>query len=178
MKVSKAVAAEHERALLEAAGTLYRDRGFGDVGVAEIVAAAGLSHGALYSRFSSKQALQSAAVRDLFDWTAGVVASLPDRAAVLDLYLSRQHRDHPGTGCPLSALSADTARADRTTRSDFAAGLEHLIDAMEALTGDDRPQTIATIATLVGALTLARATGKKKLSDEILTTARQALDAA
>ena len=176
MKVSKEVAAENERALLEAAGTLYRQRGFDAVGVGDIVAAAGLSHGALYSRFESKQALQQAAVRDLFDWTAGVVKTSPNRAAVLDLYLSRQHRDDPGAGCPLSALAGDTARADRATRADFATGLEHLIDALGELTGDDRAETITTIATMVGAIALSRAAGKKKLSDEILATARKSLD--
>jgi TetR/AcrR family transcriptional regulator, transcriptional repressor for nem operon len=181
MKVSKARAAAHREALLAAAGTLYRERGFDAVSIADIGAASGLTHGALYGHFSSKEALQLAAVDGLFGWTAEQVRNAPDIGAVIDLYLSATHVENPGVGCPLSALGGDTARQGQAVRDDFAHGLESLIEAYATLasagrgSAPARADAICSIATLVGAVVLARACGNKVLSDEVLAAVRARL---
>ncbi|MEO8666912.1 MAG: TetR/AcrR family transcriptional regulator [Bauldia sp.] len=180
MKVSKETAAANRAALLSASGTLYRQKGFASVTIAEVGAAAGLTHGALYGHFRSKEALLLATVGSLFDWTAEQVQEAPGVGAFLDLYLSRRHVDNPGAGCPLAALGDDTARADRRVKADFARGLERLIEAFSELAGtsggeSSRAATVSAIAAMVGAVVLARATGDKKLGAEILETVRAGL---
>jgi TetR/AcrR family transcriptional repressor of nem operon len=182
MKVSKAVAAANRDALLSAAAILYRRKGFDSVTIADVGKAAGLTHGALYGHFRSKDALLAATVGGLFEWTAEQVRGAPDVEAFLDLYLSRRHVDNPGAGCPLAALGGDTARAKRRVKADFARGFEHLVEAFSDLVGKSggdasRPAAIAAIASLVGAVVLARATSDKTLGDEVLATVRARLDA-
>jgi TetR/AcrR family transcriptional repressor of nem operon len=117
MKVSKEKLAAHRSAMIQAAGRLFRERGIDGVGVAEICKAAGLTHGALYAQFGSRQGLTAEAVKD------GMAAS-NDRmlkrqkgradplAAHLDAYLSTKHRDDPGGGCSVAALASDVGRQD------------------------------------------------------------------
>src|ERR1700757_2895791 len=108
MKVSKEKAAENRAALVRAAGLLFRERGIDGVGVAEISKKAGLTHGALYAQFPSKEALAaeafaSAAREGFEEITAdrnGRPATLTD---FLDSYLSVGHRDNLATSCPMSA---------------------------------------------------------------------------
>lgn len=108
-------------------------------------------------------------------------ASAARLRAMVRSYLSVQHRDHPGQGCPAAALAVDAARADRGMSEAFAQGVELNIQRfMAVLQGDDaarRTQTIATLSSMVGALVLARATaaGDPALSQELLTTMRQHL---
>lgn len=175
MKVTKATAAENRASLLEAAGALYRKRGFAAVNIGDIAAAAGLTHGAVYGHFTGKQDLEVQAVKSLFGWTADQVRGAPGLAPFLDLYLSRKHLDMPEAGCPLAALGGDTAREDKSVRDDFGKGLESLITALGDLADTDRATAITAISTLVGAIVLARATGNRKLSNEILSTTRAAL---
>jgi len=181
MKVSKEAAAANREALLSAAAVLYRRKGFDSVTIADVGKAAGLTHGALYGHFRSKDALLAATVGGLFEWTAAQVQNAPDIEAFLDLYLSRRHVDNPGAGCPLAALGGDTARAKARVKADFARGFEHLVEAFSDLVGKSggeasRPAAIAAIASLVGAVVLARAAKDKALGDEVLTTVRAHLD--
>jgi TetR/AcrR family transcriptional regulator, transcriptional repressor for nem operon len=184
MKVSKATAAANREALLSAAGRLYREKGFDAVSIADIGASAGLTHGAVYGHFASKDALQSAAVGDLFGWTAAQARGAGDIAALLDRYLSRVHVENPGAGCPLAALSGDTARQDTAVRDGFARGLEDTIEELVALIGrsrdtpGSRPEAISSIAAMVGAVALARASGDKALAEEVLATVRNDLSAS
>jgi len=135
MKVSKEAAAANREALLSAAAVLYRRKGFDSVTIADVGKAAGLTHGALYGHFRSKDALLAATVGGLFEWTAAQVQNAPDIEAFLDLYLSRRHVDNPGAGCPLAALGGDTARAKARVKADFARGFEHLVEAFSDLVG-------------------------------------------
>ena len=183
MKVSKATAEAHRQALLEAAGALYRAKGFDGVGIVEIGKAAGLTHGAIYGQFASKEALQAEAVGELFGWTARQVEATPSLEGFLDLYLSRVHVEQPAAGCPLVALAGDTARAGTPTKTDFAAGLDALVGAYAALAAGrqgapDRAAAIASIAAMVGAVALARAAGDTPIADEVLATVRRRLEAA
>jgi TetR/AcrR family transcriptional repressor of nem operon len=195
MKVSKAKAIENREGIVEAAARLYREKGFNGVGVAEITRDAGLTHGGLYRHFESRDALAREACLRAFEWTIALTDNLAQAdpepnseetsaarlRAMVRSYLSVNHRDHPGEGCPAAALAVDAARADRGMSEAFAQGVELNIQRfMAILHGDDadrRTQTIATLSSMVGALVLARATaaGDPALSQEILTTMRQHL---
>ena len=191
MKVSKAQAAENREGIVEAAARLYREKGLDGVGVAEITRDAGLTHGGLYRHFESKDALAREACLRAFEWTITPLDGLetPEAEgapatrlrALVHGYLSENHRDHPGEGCPAAALAADAARAGPEMSEVFAQGVERNIQRfMSVLPGNDgakRARTIATLSSMVGALVLARATaaGDPALSEEILATLREQL---
>ena len=189
MRVSREKAAENRERIIDAAGALFRTKGFGGIGVADIMKAANLTHGGFYGHFASKddlvaQASQRAMARAAVNWGT-VVAGAPDKpyAALLKHYLSPRHRDDPGKGCAFAALSADAARSGESVRRAFAEGLEPLIDIIaKAVPGRSRAarrrKALAAMAALVGALMLARAVQDAPLSDEILDAARQELLAA
>ncbi len=193
MKVSKTQAAENREGIVEAAARLYREKGLSGVGVAEITRDAGLTHGGLYRHFESKDALAREACLRAFEWTITPLDGLehPDSEAtdqstamfqaMVHSYLSANHRDHPGQGCPAAALATDAARAGPEMSDVFAQGVERNIQRfMRVLAGDSpekRSQTIAILSSMVGALVLARATaaGNPALSEEILATLREQL---
>jgi TetR/AcrR family transcriptional repressor of nem operon len=189
MRVSREKAAENRERIIDAAGALFRARGFGGVGVADIMKAADLTHGGFYGHFTSKddlvaQASKRAMARAAANWE-GIVADAPDEpfAALLKHYLSPRHRDDPGKGCMFAALAADAARSGKVVRNAFAEGLAPLLDILadaipEKSKAARRRKAVAAMAALVGALTLARAAEGTPLSDEILDAARRELLAA
>jgi TetR/AcrR family transcriptional regulator, transcriptional repressor for nem operon len=179
MRVSREKAAENRERIVDAAGALFRAKGFGGVGVADIMKAADLTHGGFYGHFASKDDLVAQASRRTMARAAEkwkrVVANAADKpfAALLRHYLSPRHRDDPGRGCAFAALSTDAARSGRSVRQAFAEGLQPLIDILaETVPGRSkaarRRKAVAAMAGLVGALTLARAVDDASLSDEIL----------
>jgi TetR/AcrR family transcriptional repressor of nem operon len=183
MRVSREKVAEHRERIIDAAGALFRSKGFGGVGVADIMKAADLTHGGFYSHFVSKddliaQACARAMARAAANWRK-VVAESPDDpyAALLKHYLTQRHRDDPGHGCAFAALGGDAARCRKPVRDAFAQGLEPLIDILTRVAPGRRKaarrrKAIAALAELVGALVLARAVGVAPLSDELLDAAR------
>jgi len=190
MRVSREKAAESRQRILDAATGLFRARGFGDVGVAEVMKAADLTHGGFYGHFESKedlvaQACRRSTGRAAENWSR-VVAGASDKpyVALLDHYLSPRHRDDPGKGCAFAALGNDAGRGSLAVRNAFAEGLRPLIDIItNALPGFSksarRRKAVAAMASLVGALTLARAVDDEALSNEILEAVRHELrDAA
>lgn len=198
MKVSKAQVTENRRSILRAAARLYRERGFTGVGVADITREAGLTHGGLYRHFESKEALAAEASEYAFEWklseldapgaAAGAHAAGSLRAGV-ENYLSPRHRDNVGQGCPVAALAADAARETGAVADAFAQGIGRYMalfarrrpngDEVAQIEPEDRVRAIAMLSTMVGGLILARATaqGLPALSDEILATLRQHLEA-
>ena len=183
MKVSKAQAAENRQGILDAASRLYRERGLTGVGVADITRDAGLTHGGLYRHFASKDALVQEACARAFDWSIAPLDGATPNTTIgerIKSYLSPQHRDSPGTGCPAAALAVDAARAGSELSEVFAQGIERNIGRFAQLLcgGDatvqpqDRARAMQVLATMVGGLVLARATAAARpaLSDEILTT--------
>src|SRR6204780_2203614 len=189
MKVSREKAAENRDRIIEAAGALFREKGFGGIGVADIMKAAELTHGGFYGHFASKddlvaQASKRTMARAAENWSKRAAAD-PDApfAALLEHYLSPRHRDDPGQGCAFAALGNDAARSGKAVRSAFAEGLEPLIDILaQSISGRSkaarRRKAVATMATLVGALTMARAVEGTPLSDEMLEAAHRELAAA
>ncbi|EJE51524.1 transcriptional regulator [Acidovorax sp. CF316] len=195
MKVSKAQSAENRQGILDAAARLYREHGLAGVGVADITRDAGLTHGGLYRHFENKDALVREACARAFDWSIAPLDGMEGRmgtgseglAARVTSYLSTQHRDHPGEGCPAAALAVDAARAGSDLSEVFAQGIERNIERFarvieglepgEQPSAEGRTRAMQMLATMVGGLVLARATaaGRPALSDEILATLREHL---
>jgi TetR/AcrR family transcriptional repressor of nem operon len=181
MKVTREQAAQNRERIVETAARLFREKGFGGIGVADLMKAAGLTHGGFYGHFDSKEALLGEAVGRALDgagdgWQALMAAHADDAlGAVARSYLSPAHRDNPGPGCAIAALGADIFRAgpavravvDERTRAqlDVLAGV-----APGATDVEKRRQAIGTYAAMIGGLVLARAVSDPALSDEILET--------
>jgi TetR/AcrR family transcriptional regulator, transcriptional repressor for nem operon len=179
--------AQTHRRIVSRAGVQLRQRGLHGVSVAELMAEAGLTHGGFYAHFPSRDALVAAACRDMLARTAArlnaaadAVSPLESRRALIEAYLTAAHRDAPGRGCAVAALGPEVARAAPEVRQALADGIRELIDVVAectpAATYDQaRRDAIATMATLVGTLVLARAAGEAPLSDEILEAGRNAV---
>jgi TetR/AcrR family transcriptional regulator, transcriptional repressor for nem operon len=166
-------AAKHERIVKEAS-RLFRERGFENVSVGEVMKAAGLTHGAFYAHFASKEELQAAAIAYGQEVSLGRLQSSKKNAAkgsFTDRYLSREHRDNPGNGCTMAALAEEVARSSPELKTAFEQGLENILSA----TGGDRKEAIFQSAALLGGVVLARAVQDPRLSDEILRSVRQKL---
>ena len=165
-------AQKHDRIVKEAS-RLFRERGFENVTVGEVMKAAGLTHGAFYAHFASKQELQKAAVAYGQDLSVGRARShgttKKGRKAYVDSYLSPRHRDNPGDGCTMAALAQEVARSAPELKAAFEGGFEEIVSAA----GDDRKQAIFQAAALLGGVVLARAVQDPRLSDEILQSVRQ-----
>src|SRR4051812_48180494 len=128
MKVSRERVAENRRKILEAAGRLFRERGFEAVTVAEIMKAAGLTHGGFYGYFSSKDELIAEALAEaLTQTTTGPLGDLATYAAE---YLSEPHRDDLANGCPTAALAAETIRQPGGARTQMTAGIKQQIERL------------------------------------------------
>ena len=168
---AKETAAKHERILKEAS-RLFRERGFENVTVGEVMKAAGLTHGAFYAHFGSKQELQEAAVAYGLGLTANrnrnYGTTNKGRRAYADRYLSHWHRENPGDGCTMAALAQEVARAPEL-KATFERGFEEILSAV----GGERKEAIFQTAALLGGVVLARAVQDKQLSDEILETVRK-----
>src|ERR1700679_1305255 len=107
MKISKEKGAENRELILTQAARLFRERGVKGVGVDALTRAAGLTHGSLYSRFGSKEALVAEAVTHAFARTAEKWGGVESLAKYADAYLSVDHRDSRGDGCTVSALGSE-----------------------------------------------------------------------
>ena len=167
-------AAKHERIVKEAS-RLFRERGFENVTVGEVMKAAGLTHGAFYAHFGSKQELQEAAVAYGQGLSASRArsygATKKGRRAYADRYLSSRHRDNPGDGCTMTALAQEVARSTPELKGAFERGFEEILSAR----GGDRKEAIFRSAALIGGVVLARAVQDARLSDEILESVREKL---
>jgi TetR/AcrR family transcriptional regulator, transcriptional repressor for nem operon len=167
-------AAKHERIVKEAS-RLFRERGFDNVTVGEVMRAAGLTHGAFYAHFGSKQELEEAAVAYGQSLSASRVrnygANKKGRRAFAHRYLSRRHRDNPGDGCTMATLAQEVARSTPELKVAFERGFEEIL----AEVGGNRKQAIFQAAARIGGVVLARAVHDPKLSDEILQSVRQKL---
>lgn len=174
-------APEHNEAarerILEAASRLFRKHGIDAVGLAKIMAEAGLTVGTFYTHFQSKEALIREALLRSLDVRHEVLHQAireADLETAVRAYLSPEHRDAPGTGCPVAALVSEVARQPRATRQTFAAHTAPTLDALAAWLssrqGKDvsRADAAALLGLLAGTLQLARASPNRAESDAIL----------
>jgi TetR/AcrR family transcriptional repressor of nem operon len=179
MRVSREKFAESRERILDAAATLFREKGFDGIGLADIMKGAGLSHGGFYGHFGSKDDLEAQAIAVALASAAAAWSRLLEHAptrpltALLTEYFSPRHRDDPGKGCPLAALGGDVARRGERVRSEFTAGLKPILELLSNVVpgrskAARRRKAIATISEMIGALILTRAVDDPALSDEIL----------
>jgi TetR/AcrR family transcriptional repressor of nem operon len=184
VRVTREQAAANRENVLEIAGTLFRERGFDGVGVADIMKRAGLTHGGFYGHFASKNDLAAEITQRVLGrsaWMGRLTRNAkPSFADVVRQYLSSRHRDDAGRGCLLAALGSDVVRQPRSVRRAFTEGLRLRIDALGRLVpgrsaAARQQKALATMAGLVGALILSRAVDDPKLSDEILEAAAASL---
>jgi TetR/AcrR family transcriptional repressor of nem operon len=187
MRVSREQMAENRERILDTAATLFRERGFDGVGVADVMKAVGLTHGGFYGHFSSKDDLAAQALGRAFvhanQWAAEAKSAEPQAPlqAIVSRYLSPSHRDDPGQGCPVAALGCDIARQGGASRLAATEGVRTAIAGLSAIApgaaaDEQRTSAIASYATLVGALVLSRMVDDAALSDEILAATRAALE--
>ncbi|MGZ5041728.1 MAG: TetR/AcrR family transcriptional regulator [Usitatibacter sp.] len=178
MKVTREEAAASRERILESASRLFRERGLEGIGVADLMRDAGLTHGGFYGHFASKEDLKAAACersleRSVEKWTRFIETEKDPVAAIAKRYLSTEHRDDPGHGCAIAALGGDVGREGPAVRRAYTKGLRALLDLLArvsrgATAAARRRRAIATYASLVGALILARAVDDPRLSREIL----------
>jgi TetR/AcrR family transcriptional repressor of nem operon len=180
---------ETHRKLLKIAAGALREKGPEGLAVAEVMKAAGLTHGGFYAHFKSKDAFLAETVGEVFlrvgrrwDRVMDGLAPREALAAYVDFYLSRAHRDHPESGCPVVALNSDLPRQSRAFRKAYDAGVAAMherlathIEAAGIADADDLAQAI--LATMVGAVALARSVSDATMSDGILISARRDIEA-
>jgi TetR/AcrR family transcriptional repressor of nem operon len=180
MKVSKEQVAAHRARILAAGARLFRLRGFEDVTVAEVMKEAGLTHGAFYGHFPSKEALIAEAIGQVVAPAPDGVVTRMRAAAYADGYLSARHRDDPASGCTFSSLGTEAARGSTDLRHVMTESTRRQIDRFSSeakgkTAREKRRAAIAAWSAMVGAMVLARIVDDEKLSKEILTETRASL---
>jgi TetR/AcrR family transcriptional repressor of nem operon len=179
VKVSREQVAENRERILEAATQRFRERGFEGIGVADLMKEAGLTHGGFYGHFASKEDLIAQACARASDRSRARWARLSERAPdnplaeIARVYLTPQHRDSPGAGCLIAALGSDVARQGPAVRDAVTAGVRAALDFLTRIVpgrsrAAKRRKAIASYASMVGGMVLARAVNDRVFSKEIL----------
>jgi TetR/AcrR family transcriptional repressor of nem operon len=183
MRKSQKEAARTRERIVETAAAEFRQKGVSGTGLADVMAAAGLTHGGFYRHFQSKDQLVSEAcslaidsVTRLFETALSGGGERHAFQTMAAGYLSEQHRDDPSGGCPFAALGSELARADENTRAIATEGLSKILDLMvqhaPGLRADvAKRRAVVALSTMVGALTLARIVSDPKLSALLLAEA-------
>ena len=180
MKVSREQVAENRARILEAAGRLFREFGFDGVSVAEVMRAAGLTHGGFYGYFGSKD-----------DLIAHTLAALMTRAPVGDrdlatfaaAYLAPEHRANVAGGCAVASLGVEAGRATPRAKAEMTAGLRRQIETLARTAPGEtaaarRENAIGSWSAMVGALVLARMSDDPALSEDVLGATRAFIERA
>jgi TetR/AcrR family transcriptional regulator, transcriptional repressor for nem operon len=186
MRRSKQATAESRRTIVETASKLFRARGLEGVGVADLMQAAGMTHGGFYRHFPSKAALVAEAMAHAFSEVAtrlepraGDAAPEPVAAALsvyLNVYLSAGHVSHAESGCPMAAIGSEAPHAGAEVSAAFAAGAHRIVDRLTEALGQTSPEpreaALRLLSSIVGAIVISRAVGEGSLQDEIIAAVR------
>src|SRR5215471_8125331 len=167
MRVSRIQAAENRQTVINAASRLFREYGFDGIGLKDLMEGAGLTQGAFYKQFASKDDLAALASKRALEsasrrWSAAAEASPKDPlGAVIAFYLSMGHREERMDGCPVVALGSDAARQSVDVRASFEAGIKGYLDLLGSWVGDaggegPNGEAMAILSTMVGAVVLSR----------------------
>jgi TetR/AcrR family transcriptional regulator, transcriptional repressor for nem operon len=180
MGYSQAQKAESRQRVLETAARQIRENGIGALGVADCMRSAGLTHGAFYGHFESRDALIVEALEYAVAQSRKRVAALGAASneadekeplqAIAEMFLSERHVKNPGTGCALCALAGEARHAAPEVRERLTTYVHSLASQIaQMLAGRDENAALGIVATIVGAVTLARAVDDKKLAKSILS---------
>jgi TetR/AcrR family transcriptional repressor of nem operon len=166
--------------LVELAAARIHAGGLDSLGVASLMAEAGLTHGGFYAHFRSRDALLAAAVEHLFDVAVDTVGLFEARYGAealgryVDFYLSPRHRDDRTSGCPIPTLSGDVRNAAPEVKAAFDAGLERLAIRLGALMPEGgRKAALGLLGEMAGVLALSRTLADPRRSNDLLATARK-----
>jgi TetR/AcrR family transcriptional regulator, transcriptional repressor for nem operon len=184
VRETREVKAKHRNEIVAAASKMLRDRGVDRTSLMDLMRAAGLTHGGFYRHFNSKDELVAEATQNAF---AAIIARFRARSekgnakaalsAYVEDYLSGRHIESPEEGCPVAAYGAEAAREGHAVREAFAEGMAHMLslaaEGMSCSKEQRCARATALLALMTGAVVMARAAGSSKLSQEILTSARQ-----
>jgi TetR/AcrR family transcriptional repressor of nem operon len=188
MRVSKATVADHRKKILSAASRMLRERGIEGASVADLMQAAGLTHGGFYRHFPSKEALVVEATTATFDaliarleeWSteSGHAAAL---AKYVGEYLTPRHVEKPEIGCPIAAYGGEVARENPEVRSAFNAGVDRLLawiaGGLAGAEADKKERAVELLVLMVGAIVTARAVSEKTRVRTVLQAARRRAEA-
>ncbi len=175
-------AEKHEKAL-QSASRLFRERGFAGASIGEIMTATGLTHGSFYNHFDSKEDLLAEAFAHASDQSMAALekfaTSAEGKQSMFRDYLSSEHRDDPGSGCIMAALATDFQTQPKT-RTVVTRHVRTLIEKFGerfpwSNRRNRRKEAINALATMVGALILARVVDDPELSNEILARSLEGL---
>jgi len=172
---------EHKAAtrqrIIEAAGRRFKTDGIDGSGVATLMADSGLTNGAFYAHFDSKDDLVAAVVGDQVGRQVTELSELPPGRVGLELfvrqYLSRAHRDHPDEGCPSAALLDEVGRCTGETKKAYTTGTKAILREICLRLSPEDPESARDVALslftmLVGSMQLARALSDRQLSNTVL----------
>src|ERR1700755_721543 len=185
MRYSREHKQETHARIVKKASVRLREKGAHGIGVADLMKEAGLTHGGFYAHFDSREALRIEAFAYAMDrsmdyWRKSTAETSPDKrlAMIVDSYLTASHRDDPGRGCAVPTLGAEIARESPKARKAFAAKLDQMIEMLaEQIHGVPpkaaRKQAVATLATMMGTIVLARIAGSGEFFDEVLGAGRE-----
>lgn len=187
MKVSRTKAEENRRAVVKEAAKLFREHGIDGVALSGIMGAVGLTQGGFYKQFGSKddlavEACEQAMAANIDTLNSLITSSNGDvMAAIIDRYLSPEHRSNPAVGCTIAALVADVARREGPLRQSFENGIRGysavIEKALSCCQGEKQNDmdALAILSMMVGALMLSRAVEDENLSRRILEAAADAI---
>lgn len=181
MKITKEKAAENRQMLVETASRLFREKGIDGVGVAEISKEAGLTHGALYAHFPSKDALAAEAMQHSTRAAFGKVTEQPvTLPELIAYYLAPDQRDNLATGCPLAAAASEMARQDASVGAGYTSGFLQMVGyiAKQLPPGEgQREKALAIMAALIGGVSVSRNVYKSdpELANEVLESVQKML---
>lgn len=182
MRVSRIQAAENREAVINVASRLFRERGFDGIGLKDLMKGAGLTQGAFYKQFESKDDLAAQASRRAMAsatnrWSAAVAAKPEDPlGAVIDFYLSKGHREERMDGCPVVALGSDAARQGAEVKASFEAGIREYLEMLSGWVGEADGEeasgkAMAILSTMVGAVLVSRVVNDPNLAQSFLDAA-------
>ncbi|NDP40884.1 MAG: TetR/AcrR family transcriptional regulator [Rhodoferax sp.] len=180
MRYTKEYKESAKQRLIASGGSHAKQHGFGDSGMSELAAAAGVTTGSLYKHFGGKADLFASLISAELNRTAQMYGAIDptDRAGSvksMTAYLSLQHVQHPERGCPLPSLTSEVARADQSVRDAFQQGMQEIHANVKKITGSaDDAWTL--IAQNVGAVMIARALSDETLQRELLAALRRSAE--
>jgi TetR/AcrR family transcriptional repressor of nem operon len=186
MRVSRAQAAENRETVINVASRLFREHGFDGIGLKDLMEGAGLTQGAFYKQFASKEDLAAQASRRAMAsgvnrLSAAAAANPKDPlSAVVAIFLSTDHREERMDGCPIVALGSDAARQGSDVKASFEAGIREYLELLDRLVGEadgEEPsgKAMAILSTMVGAVVLSRAVNDEQLSKQFLQAAAKSV---
>ena len=175
MRVSRIQAAENRQTVINVASRLFRERGFDGIGLKDLMEGAGLTQGAFYKQFESKEDLAAQASRRALEsasqgWSTAIAENPDDPlGAVIAFYLSAGHRAEKLDGCPVVALGSDAARQGASVKAAFEEGIKAYLEVLGPLLPktdgeDSNRKAMVVLSTMVGAMTLSRAVNDPDLA--------------